>query len=114
VRATAAIPALALALTFACGAGAGAQQTVATSTPGTGSVADVVARVLPSVVNVKTVGFNGDQGEASGVVIDASGVILTNFHVVRGARRLTVSFSDKRFPKPVPATSRSSASPSRA
>ena len=28
--------------------------------------ADVVARVLPGVVNVKTVGFDGDKGEALG------------------------------------------------
>jgi S1-C subfamily serine protease len=68
------------------------------------SVADVVAKVVPSVVNVRTVGFNGDKGEASGVVIDKAGVIVTNFHVVRGARTLTVSFGDGRHRKPVRAT----------
>ena len=68
------------------------------------SVADVVARVLPSVVNVRTVGFNGEKGEASGVVIDRSGVIVTNFHVVRGARTLSVSFDDERHRTRVPAT----------
>ena len=65
------------------------------------STPDVVARVIPSVVNVKTVGFNGSKGEASGVVIDRHGVILTNDHVVRGARTLTVSFNDGRHRKPV-------------
>ena len=44
----------------------------------------MVAKVLPSVVNIRTAGFNGDRGEASGVVIDRDGVIVTNFHVVRG------------------------------
>ena len=68
------------------------------------STPDVVARVLPSVVNVKTVGFDGEQGEASGVVIDRRGVIVTNDHVVRGARTLTVSFNDGRHTKPVRAT----------
>jgi S1-C subfamily serine protease len=68
------------------------------------SVADVVAKVLPSVVNVRTVGFNGDRGEASGVVIDRGGVIVTNFHVVRGARTLTVSFDDGTHQTPVRAT----------
>jgi S1-C subfamily serine protease len=68
------------------------------------SVADVVAKVLPSVVNVRTVGFNGDRGEASGVVIDRGGVIVTNFHVVRGARTLTVSFDDGTHHTPVRAT----------
>ena len=68
------------------------------------STADVVARVLPGVVNVKTVGFNGSKGEASGVVIDRRGVIVTNNHVVRGARTLTVSFNDGRHKQPVKAT----------
>ena len=53
---------------------------------------------------MRTVGFNGDEGEASGVVIDRAGVIVTNFHVVRGARTLTVSFGDGRHKKPVRAT----------
>ncbi len=68
------------------------------------SAADVVALVLPGVVNVKTVGFDGRKGEASGVVIDRRGVIVTNNHVVRGARILTVSFNDGRHAKPVKAT----------
>ena len=68
------------------------------------SAADVVALVLPGVVNVKTVGFDGRKGEASGVVIDRRGVIVTNNHVVRGARILTVSFNDGRHKQPVKAT----------
>ena len=63
---------------------------------GGGATADVVARVLPSVVNVRTSGFDGSKGEASGVVIDRRGIILTNNHVVRGARTLTISFNDGR------------------
>ena len=66
------------------------------SPPRGASAADVVARVLPGVVNVKTVGFDGSEGEGSGVVIDRSGVIVTNNHVVRGARTLTISFNDGR------------------
>ena len=69
------------------------------ATGGVLSVADVVARVLPGVVNVKTKGFDGDEGEGSGVVIDRRGVIVTNNHVVRGARTLTVSFNDGRHTK---------------
>lgn len=57
---------------------------------------NVIARVLPSVVNVRTVEFNGGKEEASGVVIDRRGVILTNNHVVSGARSLTISFNDGR------------------
>ena len=68
------------------------------------STADVVARVLPGVVNVRTVGFNGSKGEGSGVVIDRRGVILTNNHVVRGARTVTVSFNDGRHKRAVAGT----------
>jgi putative serine protease PepD len=72
--------------------------------PSTGSVADVVARVVPAVVNVRTVGEDGDRGEGSGVVIARGGVILTNYHVVRGARSLTVTFGDGRHTGRVPGT----------
>ena len=65
------------------------------------SAADVVARVLPGIVNVKTVGFDGTEGEGSGVVIDRRGVIVTNNHVVRGARTLTISFNDGRHTQPI-------------
>jgi S1-C subfamily serine protease len=80
------------------------QTVAASSAPAADSTPDVVARVLRGVVNVKTVGFDGSKGEASGVVIDAHGVILTNNHVVRGARTVTVSFNDGRHTKPVRAT----------
>jgi S1-C subfamily serine protease len=59
--------------------------------------------VLQSVVRVE--GYNGEendepgsgvqmQGVGSGVVIVDSGVILTNLHVVSGAKRVTVKFYD--------------------
>jgi putative serine protease PepD len=60
------------------------------------TTADVVARVLPGVVNVRTAGFDGSKGEASGVVIDRRGIIVTNNHVIQGARTLTISFNDGR------------------
>jgi S1-C subfamily serine protease len=72
--------------------------------PAGASTADVVARVLPGVVDVKTIGPNGRRSEASGVVIDRRGVIVTNNHVVRGARILTVSFNDGRHKQAVQAT----------
>ncbi|MDX6538793.1 MAG: hypothetical protein QOI71_403, partial [Gaiellales bacterium] len=96
-----------------CGGGSQAVTTVrtvtqklpaatASSAPGA-STADVVARVLPGVVNVRTTALDGSKGEASGVVIDSSGIIVTNNHVVQGARALTVSFNDGRHAKPVAA-----------
>jgi putative serine protease PepD len=96
-----------------CGGGSGTATTVtsvrtvtqaAPAAPAKGeSTADVVARVLPGVVNVRTVGADGSKGEASGVVIDRAGIIVTNNHVVQGARVLTVSFNDGRHAKAVPA-----------
>ena len=49
------------------------------------------AAVSPSVVAIKT-----DSGEGSGVIIDDSGHVLTNNHVVAGAEELTVTLSDGR------------------
>ncbi|PRY49111.1 putative serine protease PepD [Knoellia remsis] len=49
------------------------------------------AAVSPSVVAIKT-----DSGEGSGVVIDSSGNVITNNHVVAGAQQLTVTLSDGR------------------
>jgi S1-C subfamily serine protease len=58
------------------------------------STADLVARVLPSVVNVRTVDQGGGKGEGSGVVIDGDGIIVTNNHVVADARSVTIVFND--------------------
>ncbi|NNG96560.1 trypsin-like serine protease [Gordonia araii NBRC 100433] len=66
-----------------------------------GSVQEVAARVLPSVVSIAV--RVGDQGgEGSGVVLDADGTILTNNHVIAGGGRavgerrpaITVIFHD--------------------
>ncbi len=79
--------------------------TAPSATPAAGTrreaTADVVARVLPGVVNVRTAGFDGSKGEASGVVIDPRGIILTNYHVVQGARTLMIAFNDGRHRKRV-------------
>jgi putative serine protease PepD len=61
----------------------------------TGSVADVAARVLPSVV---TINVRTDQGagSGSGIVLTEDGQILTNNHVVEGVADggLRVAFND--------------------
>jgi S1-C subfamily serine protease len=65
----------------------------------------VYKRVLPSVVNITstTLVFNffygtvPQRGQGSGFVLDKSGHILTNFHVVQGANRgIEVQLSNKR------------------
>jgi S1-C subfamily serine protease len=69
-----------------------------------GSLADAVGRVLPSVVNVRTTSFGGGKGYASGVVLDRQGIILTNNHVVEGTTRVSVLFNDARHRRPLAGT----------
>jgi len=61
-----------------------------------GSVSKVAAKVLPSVVSIQFTG-EASGGSGSGIVIDESGLVLTNNHVVEGAAdggSLSVSFQD--------------------
>ena len=56
----------------------------------------------PSVVNVVTTTVSYDfflqpvpgKGAGSGVIVDSQGHIVTNYHVIEGARTLDVTFSD--------------------
>ena len=69
---------------------------VSTTTLPDGSVARVADTVLPSVVSIQFTGAQGG-GSGSGIVIDESGLILTNNHVVEGAAdggSLSVAFQD--------------------
>ena len=54
-------------------------------------IPDLVDRVEPSVVAILT-----DGGQGSGVVWDADGAVVTNDHVVAGARQVEVAFADGR------------------
>jgi len=71
----------------------GPQVTGATNTAAapTGTVAAVAQLVGPAVVSVRT-----DQGLGSGVIYDASGLILTNAHVVDQAQSITIGLVDGR------------------
>ena len=69
-------------------------------------VAQVVRKSLPSVVNVRVVGldesFGGDESRAqgSGVIIEGSGYIVTNNHVIEGAAEVEVVFTDESLDDP--------------
>ncbi|MGH6670785.1 MAG: Do family serine endopeptidase [Xanthobacteraceae bacterium] len=83
------------------------------------SFAPIVKRVAPAVVNVYAQHvvqnqnpfltdpffrqfFGGNPGRqverslGSGVIVDPSGLVVTNFHVIRGASQVKVALSDKR------------------
>jgi serine protease Do len=68
------------------------------------SIADVVARVKPSVVAINVETTQTDvfgrpvtgEGAGSGWIIDPKGIIVTNNHVVEGATRITVLTDDGR------------------
>ena len=60
------------------------------------TVAAVVNRVAPSVVNIRVLAGDNGQGSGSGFFITPDGFILTNSHVVRGSRELEVTLHDAR------------------
>jgi putative serine protease PepD len=64
------------------------------------SLASIAAALQPAIVDVKT-----NAGEGSGVVVSADGNIVTNNHVVEGARTVSVTFnSGKSLPAKIAGT----------
>ncbi|MEM3207416.1 MAG: trypsin-like peptidase domain-containing protein, partial [Halobacteria archaeon] len=60
-------------------------------------------RVAPSVIHITTTvvrstlfGPSESTGQGSGVVINATGLLLTNYHVVQGASRIEVNLTSGR------------------
>jgi S1-C subfamily serine protease len=66
-----------------------------TPAPATGGVVAVVKQVMPAVVNVVSTTTSG-KGEGTGFVVRSDGIVVTNFHVVEGATRVTVLSSADR------------------
>jgi S1-C subfamily serine protease len=64
----------------------------------------VYRKVIPSVVNITSTAIAFDffygavpqQGQGSGFVIDSAGHILTNYHVIAGARQVEVTLWNKK------------------
>jgi serine protease Do len=53
-----------------------------------------VKRAKSSVVNITTYSSSGSEGTGSGVIIRKDGYILTNAHVIRGAKIIRVRLAD--------------------
>ena len=55
------------------------------------TTAQIADRVTPSVVVVENFNEDGEKsGQGSGYVFSGDGVVITNYHVIRGARSLMV------------------------
>jgi serine protease Do len=65
---------------------------------------ELVKKVTPSVVAITTESVtydsynnaNTEQGSGSGWIVDENGTVVTNNHVVEGAKTITVEFSDHK------------------
>jgi serine protease Do len=56
----------------------------------------IAKRLDPSVVSIVLPGELGHDGQGSGVIVDAAGYIVTNFHVISQATTIQVQLSDGR------------------
>ncbi len=78
----------------------GGAPVAASRAPGTPDFASLYDTVRPEIVAIDITGTAGRrqsqqvQGLGSGVVLDTDGHILTNNHVISGARVITITFSD--------------------
>jgi S1-C subfamily serine protease len=62
--------------------------------PGDEPVADVAEALLPSVVQIEVVNNGVERGVGTGVIYDASGLIMTAEHVVEGLEEVRVRLFD--------------------
>src|SRR3989440_5152770 len=77
---------------------ANSTSSTATSTQASSTAETVYKQVSPGVVTITATVNSGSRGSGqaigSGIVLDTNGNILTNAHVIAGARQIQVTFSD--------------------
>jgi len=78
------------------------QNLMVTPISGLPSIADLVARVSQSTVNIIVTTSNGEmlsEGQGSGFVISRRREVVTNYHVIEGGETIEIEFSDgRRYP----------------
>ena len=62
----------------------------------TSAVTEAVKKVSPAVVTIQVSSGGGSGGSGSGFIFNANGWVLTNRHVVEGARQIQVVLADSR------------------
>jgi S1-C subfamily serine protease len=63
-----------------------------TGTASSAKVAEVAAKVSPSLVDINTnLGYQGSQAAGTGIVLTSDGTVLTNNHVINGATQITAT-----------------------
>ncbi|MGZ8713785.1 MAG: S1C family serine protease [Mycobacterium sp.] len=71
----------------------------AASTAAPGDPLAAASQVEPAVARIDTeIHYQNAVGTGTGIVLDPGGQVLTNFHVVAGADRITVSVVGRAFP----------------
>lgn len=58
-----------------------------------GLLADLYERVMPGVVSIQVISGDNTGSQGSGFVINEQGYIVTNYHVVDGAKQVEVDFT---------------------
>jgi serine protease Do len=77
--------------------GGGGRGPAALLLPQEQTLIDIVRRISPAVVAVKTYDRKGDEsGVGSGVIVSSDGDILTNNHVITDSSKITVTLADGR------------------
>ena len=68
------------------------------STPSQNDVHSIITQVEPSIVSIATNNSDGSSSQGSGMIISATGLVLTNNHVIASASNVLVSVYGNQIP----------------